>query len=275
MAGVISGDVALLVVALLLAGLASGFVAGLLGVGGGGVIVPALYEVFRIFGVDDGVRMHLTVGTALAVMGATSVRSWRAHQARGAVDGAVLRRLGPSVLVGVVIGVLVARASGGDVLKWVLVTFNLLMAAKLIFGRQHWRLGSDMPRGPGVDIYGIVAGLISTMMSIGGGIFISMMMTLYGRPIHQAVGTAAAFGPLITIPAALGFAWAGWGVAGVPTGSIGYVSLLGAAIIAPASVLAAPWGVRVSHGIARRTLEIAFGLYMLVIGLRFLASLVL
>jgi uncharacterized membrane protein YfcA len=122
-------------------------------------------------------------------------------------------------------------------------------------------------------LYGVFVGCMSTIMSIGGGAFTSSMMTLYGRTIHQAVGTSAGVGPLIAIPGALGFMWAGYGLEGLPTGSIGYVSLIGAAIVIPASVLLAPWGARLAHGITKRQLELTFAFFMCLISFRFAFSL--
>jgi len=116
-------------------------------------------------------------------------------------------------------------------------------------------------------------GVVSTLMSIGGGVFITALMTFYGRPIQHAVATSSGFGPLISIPGALGFVWAGWHAAGLPPGSLGYVSLLGALIIIPTSVGAAPLGVRIAHGISRRKLELAFATFLLLVGVRFLVSL--
>jgi uncharacterized membrane protein YfcA len=268
-----AGALALLALALGGAGLATGFLAGLLGIGGGGILVPVLYEVFSVLGVDDTIRMHMAVGTSLAVILPTSLKSFSAHRAKGAVDGALLARLAGPVVFGVVLGVAVAGASPGAVLKWVWAVFASVMACKLFFGKDHWRLGGEVPRSPLVEVYGVFVGLISTLMSIGGGAYITTLMMLYGRPIHQAVGTSSGFGPLIAIPGTLGFLWAGWGATGVPVGSLGYVSLLGAALIVPASVLAAPWGARLAHGISRRRLELAFGAFLSVIALRYFGSL--
>jgi uncharacterized protein len=117
-------------------------------------------------------------------------------------------------------------------------------------------------------------GLLSTLMSIGGGVFITALMSFYGHPIQRAVATSSAFGPIIAIPGAVGFVWAGWHAAGLPPGSLGYVSLLGALLIIPTSVLAAPLGVRLAHGISRRKLELAFATFLAVVGARFLLSLI-
>jgi uncharacterized protein len=116
-------------------------------------------------------------------------------------------------------------------------------------------------------------GAISTLISIGGGSFITALLRFYGRPIERAVATSAGIGPLIAIPGALGFVWAGWGTSGMPPLTFGYVNLVGIAALVPASVIAAPWGVRVAHGIPRRALEIALAALLASIGLRFLVGL--
>jgi uncharacterized protein len=271
--GLSAGALALLALALAGAGLVTGFLAGLLGIGGGGVLVPVLYEVFTALGVDDAIRMHMAVGTSLAVILPTSLKSFAAHRAKGAVDVAVVARLAGPVVLGVVLGIAVAGASPSAALKWVWAVFASAMACKLFFGKDHWRLGRDIPRSRAIEVYGVFVGLVSTLMSIGGGAYITTLMTVYGRPIHQAVGTSSGFGPLIAIPGMLGFMWAGWGAAGAPPGSVGYVCLLGAAFIIPASVFAAPWGARLAHGISRRRLEVAFGAFLGVIAIRYLVNL--
>lgn len=264
-----------LALALLVAGLSVGFLSGLLGVGGGGVLVPVLYETFSALEVDPEIRMHMALGTSLAVIVPTSLRSFAAHWAKGAVDKQALRRIGPWIVVGVGLGVLFADRASGTALKWVWVVFGSLIAAKMAFGREDWRLGDDLPKPPRLELYSVAVGLVSVLMSIGGAAFIVSMLTLYGRSILQAVATSSGVGPLIAIPGVVGLAWAGWGHAGLPPLSLGYVNVLGAALIIPASVLAAPWGVRLAHGISRRKLELAFAAFLAVVVLRFLVSLTL
>ena len=272
--GLPASELALLLMMLLAGGLVMGILAGLLGVGGGGIMVPILYELFSVLGVDEAVRMHLCVGTTLAVIAPTSLRSFYSHKARGAVDSSLLRSMAAPMMAGVVIGILVARFADQTVLTAIWAGAATLISLKLYFGRESWRLGDQIPGHPWRGLYGLFIGTISTLMSVGGGAFGTIMMTLYGRPIHQAVATSSGFGPMIAIPGALGFIWAGWGASGLPPGSLGYVSLLSAAIITPASVLAAPWGVRLAHGISRRKLELAFAAFLAIVAARFVLSLV-
>lgn len=270
-----ASELIVLALALIAAGVATGFLAGLLGVGGGAIITPVLYEVFSILGIDSSVRMHLAVGTSLAIMAPTTLRAFAAHKARGGVDMPAFRRLAPAIVVGVALGAATARYAPGTALKWLWVTFATLMSLKLLLGRDDWRFGDTLPKSRLVELYALFVGAVSTLLSIGGGAFVTMLLTLYGHSIRVAVGTSAGVGTLITLPGALGFMWAGWGQSGLPPLSVGYVSLIGAALMIPSSVLSAPLGARVSHGISRRALELAFAALLAAAGLNFLASLIL
>lgn len=266
---------------LALVGALSGFLAGLFGIGGGAVLVPVLYECFRIAGVPLEVRMPLCVGTSLAIIIPTAIRSFRAHQARGAVDGAVIRVWWVWIVLGVASGSVIARTAPERLFKFVFVAVAWSAALRLIFGRDSWRLGEDLPKGALMKAYGVVIGLLSSLMGIGGGLFSNLLMTFYGRPIHQAVGTSSALAVLISIPGALGYVYAGWPAAArypevaalqAPL-ALGYVSLIGAILVMPLSLVTAPLGVRLAHALTKRQLEIAFGCYLLIVGSRFVVSL--
>ena len=271
--GLPAGDLLLLLGLMVLGGLAMGVLAGLLGIGGGGILVPMLCVIFSSTGVDEVGLIHMCVGTSLAIIMPTSIRSFLSHKAKGAADMEIIRTMAIPVVLGVIIGALVARYSNTTVLTAIWACAAGAMSLKMFFGRESWKLGDHIPGNPWRSFYGLFIGAISTLMSIGGGAFVTMMMTLYGRPIHQAVGTSSGFGPMIAIPGTIGFIWAGWGVAGTPPGSLGYVSVLSALIIVPISVLAAPVGVRFAHGISRRNLELAFAAFLALISLRFIWTL--
>jgi uncharacterized protein len=262
-------------------GCLSGFLAGLFGIGGGAILVPVFYECFRWAGVPLEVRMPLCVGTALAIIIPTSVRSYRAHQARGAVDTEVVRLWWLAVLAGVLTGSVIARYAPERLFKIVFVIVAFAASARLLSAKPDFKLGDDLPKGPLMRIYGYFVGLLSTLMGIGGGLFANVLMTLYGRPIHQGVATSAALAVLVSIPGALGYVYAGWPVAArypdvlalqFPF-AIGYISLIGAALVMPTSLWIAPLGVRVAHAMSKRTLERAFGVYLLIVGARFAISL--
>ncbi len=271
--GMPAGELVMLVAALIFAGLAAGFLAGLLGIGGGGVLVPVLYEVFRILDVDPTIRMHMVLGTTLAIIVPTSLKSFAGHRAKGSVDMELWRRVAPWVVVGVVVGVLTAKVSSGAVLKWVWVIAAGLVSLKMALGREDWRIADALPPRPWPELAAGVIGFISTLMSIGGATFVVPLLTLYGYPILRAVATASGIGPLIALPGVVGFAWAGWDAPGLPPLSVGYVSLIGMAIVAPLSVYAAPYGVRLAHNIPRRWLELAFAAFLASVSIRFLIDL--
>jgi uncharacterized membrane protein YfcA len=271
-------ELALLLVAV---GALSGFLAGVFGIGGGAILVPVFYECFGLAGVPLEVRMPLCIGTSLAIIIPTSIRSWRAHYARGAVDMEILRAWWLPVLIGVVAGSVTARYAPERLFKIVFVAVAWSAAARLLFGRDSWRLGDTLPGGFLMKVYGGLVGLLSTLMGVGGGLFSNLLMTFYGRPIHQAVATSSALAVLISIPGALGYVYAGWPAAAHYPDvaalqwpfALGYVSLIGAVLVMPTSLLTAPLGVSVAHAMSKRTLEVAFGCYLLIVGARFVLSL--
>jgi uncharacterized membrane protein YfcA len=269
-----AGEIVTLAAALIGGGVITGVLSGLFGVGGGGILVPIIYELVRVLGAADNIRMHIAIGTSFAIIIPTSFRAARSHYLRGAMDLQALRIIGPAAIAGVVLGALTAKFSDDEVMKIVWVCSATIMSLTLIAKRGDWRIKGDFGN-PAISapIGGVVA-FLATMMGVGGGAFITPAMTLLGRPVHQAVGTSAGFGVIVAIPALLGYLWAGWGADGLPPGSVGYVSLIGAAAMMPASVLAAPFGVRLAHGLPRRKLEIAFAIFLSLVGLRFILALI-
>lgn len=274
-------DLAWLVVALLAAGAITGLLAGVFGVGGGAVAVPILYELFRMLGVPDDVRMPLCVGTSLAIIIPTSIRSFNAHRAKGAVDMSILKVWAVPVVLGVILGSVVARFAPADLFKGVFVVVAGFSAIRLLFGRDTWRLGLDMPKQSIMVAYGWLIGILSALMGIGGGQLSNLFMTFYSRPIHQAVATSSGLGILISIPGALGYIYAGWPhmaeypnvTAFQPPLALGYVSILGFLLFIPTSTWMAPIGARLAHRLSKRHLEMAFGIFLLLVCARFAASL--
>lgn len=268
-----SGEgLALLIAALVVAGLVAGFLSGLLGIGGGGVLVPVLYEAFGAAGVSEDVRMHITLGTTLAVIAPTVLSSLRAHHARGAVDMAIVRRMGPWIFIGVTLGIVIAKGASSEALRWVWVIFGSLLALKMALGRDDWKLADTMPKPPWLEVGAFVIGLLSTLMGIGGATFTVPLLTLHGVPLINAVATATGIGPIIAVPGIVGYILSGWNEPGLPPFSLGYVNL-GALLIAPLGVIAAPWGVRTAHGISKRKLELAFAAFIACVVARFLWTL--
>lgn len=270
-------ELALLLVAV---GALSGFLAGVFGIGGGAILVPVFYECFRLAGVPLEVRMPLCIGTSLAIIIPTSLASFRAHYIRGAVDMAILRRWWLPVVLGVLVGSVTARYAPERLFKIVFVVVAW-SAARLLLARDTWKLGDDVPKGFLMRVYGFFVGLLSTLMGVGGGLFANLLMTFYGRPIHQAVATSSALAVLISIPGAIGYVYAGWPAAArfpdvtalqMPF-ALGYVSLIGAVLVMPTTLITAPLGVRAAHAMSKRALEMAFGAYMFIVGGRFVISL--
>ncbi len=275
MLGVPVDQLLLLATAILAGGIVAGVLAGLFGVGGGVVAVPVLYEVFRILGVPDAVHMQLCIGTSLAIMAPTNIRSYLAHRATGAVLTEVVRQWTPAVILGIAIGSLVATVAPGAVFKIAFIVIAAIIAGKLLFARAHWRLGDDLPKHPLARLYGLAVGLMASLTGVSGGSLCTMVLTLYGRPIHQAVATSAGIVVPITLAGTLGYAIAGLPhQALLPPLSVGFVSLIGFALMAPVSSLASPYGARLAHALPKRVLEVAFGLFLLAAALRFLASLI-
>jgi uncharacterized protein len=272
-------ELALLLIA---TGALSGFLAGLFGIGGGAVLVPVFYECFRLAGVPLEVRMPLCIGTSLAVIIPTSISSFRAHYLRGAVDMNVVKAWWLVIIVGVIAGSAIARYAPERLFKYVFVAVAWSATLRLWLLRDGWNFGDEMPKGPLIKVYGFFVGLLSTLMGVGGGLFSNLLMTFYGRSIHQSVATSSALAVLISIPGAIGYVYAGWPVAArfaavaalqMPL-AFGYVSLIGAALVMPMSLFTAPLGVKAAHAMSKRMLEVAFGLYLFIVGGRFVVSLV-
>jgi uncharacterized protein len=266
---------------LIVVGSLAGFLAGLFGIGGGAILVPVFYECFRLAGVPLEVRMPLCVGTSLAIIIPTSISSYRAHKARGAIDKEILHSWWLPVLVGVVAGSVIARYAPERLFKIVFVMVAYFAAVRLLSANENWKIGEDLPKGPVMRVFGFLVGLLATLMGVGGGLFANLLMTFYGRPIHQGVATSSAIAVLVSIPGALGYIYAGWPAAAhypdvvalQPPLALGYVSLIGAVLVMPTSLLTAPLGVRAAHALSKKMLERAYGSYLLIVGTRFAISL--
>jgi uncharacterized membrane protein YfcA len=256
---------AALLAALVAAGLSAGFAGGMFGIGGGFVVVPALIAVYSLFGVDHAVIAHVAIGTSLATIIVTSLRSVQAHAARGAVDFEVLRSWAPWIVLGVVGGLFLADAVDGRMLALVFAVGVLLMGLHFVFPLLEPKkpVSDHMPRGPVRAGLATFLGGFSALLGIGGGTIAVLVMTACGKQIHRAVATSAGLGAIIAVPGAIGFAVIGWGHEGLPAGSIGYINLFGAVAIAAMSFLTAPLGVKAAHALNARLLKRVFGLYLL------------
>lgn len=263
-------EMILLLLIMVASGALAGVLAGLLGVGGGIVIVPVLEFALSVRGVDPAIRMHIAVATSLATIILTSISSTRAHYARGAVDMGLARFWGPFIFVGSLLGSVLAGRVGSSTLAMVFALVAFVIALKMVLPLDNYHPWKAVPRGAGGAVAPTMIGGLSAMMGIGGGTLSVTTLTLMSQPIHRAVGTAALFGLLIAVPGTLGFIVNGWGDPRLPPASLGYVNLIGVAIISPMTVMLAPLGAKISHSLTRRQLGLAFGLFLLVVSVRML-----
>jgi uncharacterized membrane protein YfcA len=258
-----------LVLAVLGSGLVGGFVAGLLGVGGGIVIVPVLELALGLAGIDPRITMNLAVATSMATIIPTAISSSRSHARRGSVDGGIVKAWAVPIVLGAFLGSqLVARVEA-HVLAAVFGVAALAVAAKMLLPLDEFVVAKDVPRTWTGAWLPAAIGCLASLMGVGGGTLGVPVMTLCSVPIHRAVGTAALLGLWIAVPATIGFLVAR-PVVETPWLTVGYTNLLGFALIAPVSVLMAPLGARVAHSMSRRRLSVAFGCFLLVVAGRML-----
>lgn len=260
-------DLVPLLFILVATGLFAGVIAGLLGVGGGIVTVPVLEYLLRFADVPPEARMHVAVATSLAAVIPTAIASARAHHARGAVDWSLARAWAVPLFAGGLTGSLIAAHADTAVLTAVFGVVAAIVALKMALPLEHVRLAAAVPRRFGGGLLAGSIGIVSAMMGIGGGTIAVPAMTLTGEAIHRAVGTAAFFGFIIGLPGTIGYLLARPEVE-LPWGTVGLVSVPGVAILAPATVLTAPVGAWIAHGLDRRKLSIAFGAFLLVVAAR-------
>jgi uncharacterized membrane protein YfcA len=268
------GEVVLLALWIAGGGILVGILAGLFGIGGGAIIIPVLYEVFRALEVPEDVRMQMCVGTSLAIIVPTTVRSYLAHKKKGAVIPQVVRLWALPAVAGVAIGSVAASYAPAPVFKIAFVIFASFIAARMLFANDRWNLGSGLPGRVVLAAYGFITGLVSSLVGVSGGAISNAVLTLYGQPMQRAVATSAGIGVPITIAGTFGYMLAGWShMAQLPPLSIGFVSVIGFVLMAPVSSFTASYGVRLAHWLPRRKLEIAFGCFLILVALRFLFSL--
>lgn len=259
---------------IVVAGVITGLLAGMFGIGGGAVVVPVLYEVFSLLNVPDAVRMQLCVGTSIAIIVPTTIRSYLAHRANGLIIPGVIRLWAIPAVVGVACGAAIAAFAPPMVFKIAFIAIATFIAIKFLFAGDRWNIGAELPGTAPMTLYGFGIGLAGSLMGISGGSLSNIVLTLYGKPIHNAVATSAGLGVPITIAGTIGYILAGLPQhALLPPLSLGFVSLIGVAVMAPVSSFTAPYGAQFAHRLSRRTLEIAFGIFLLLMALRFLVSL--
>lgn len=262
------------VLAMLATGAVSGVMAGLLGIGGGAIIVPVLATALHVMGVDSDVVQHVAVGTSLAVIIPTGIASARAHHKRGAVDMRILKLWAPVILVTTLIGGLMARWYSGDVLRIVFAIMAFFIAANILLPFQQRLIGHLNSSPLTHRIFAAVVGYISALMGVGGGSLSVPTIAAFGASMHVAVGTGAAIGVFIAISGTIGFLISGWGVAGLPPFSLGYVNLVALAAIAVVAYFAAPIGVAIAHKLPQQTLKVVFAGFLVLVGINMIWTVV-
>ncbi len=259
-----------LMAALLLAiGAFAGVIAGLLGVGGGIILVPAFFYTFSSLGYDSSQLMQICLGTSLATIVVTSLRSVAAHNRRGAVDWEILRRWGPGIAAGAVLGMLAVAGLRSVVLQGIFAALALGVGAYLGLGRAEWRLGPAMPEGGPRRVLALLVGFLSVLMGIGGGSFGVPLMSLFGVPIHRAVATAAGFGVIIALPAVAGFLLVAPPAVRPPL-TLGMVNLPAFGLISIMTMITAPYGAKLAHSMNPAPLRRVFALFLVLVALNML-----
>lgn len=257
-------DMILLLVLMLAIGAFAGVAAGLLGVGGGIILVPAFYYAFSSLGYESDSLMQICVATSLATIIVTSVRSVMSHHKKGAVEWSILRGWALGIAIGAALGVVLASGLKSQTLMLLFGVLGVTVGLYMAFGKSEWRLGDQMPRGLARIIVAPVVGFLSVLMGIGGGSFGVPLMSLYGRPIHNAVATAAGFGVIIAVPSTIGFLLSGWGDASAPPYTFGRVNLLAFGVIVSMTMLTAPIGVKLAHMMDPKPLKRVFAVFIIV-----------
>jgi uncharacterized protein len=275
MLGIALSELAWLIALIVVGGALVGVLAGLFGIGGGAVIIPVLYEIFGVLGVSEDLRMQLCIGTSLAIIVPTTIRSYFAHKTKGAVIPEVVRVWTLPAICGVAMGATIAAVAPAAVFKIAFTIFAGLISVRMLAGTDRWTLGTALPSRGVQASFGLLTGLVSSLVGVSGGSVSNALLTFYGRTMQQAVATSAGIGVPITIAGTIGYAIAGWPhMTQLPPLSLGFVSLIGFALIAPISIYTASYGVRLAHWLPRRQLEIAFAIFLAIVSVRFLISLI-
>jgi uncharacterized membrane protein YfcA len=214
--------------------------------------------------------MHVAVATSLATIVLTSIRSVMAHNKHDAVDWDIIRSWAPWIVIGALVGMALSGFLSNTALLGIFGTMGFVLAAQLFFGRPTWRLADEMPGGAIRGGLGMAIGALSALMGIGGGTFGVSLMTLYGRPIHRAVATAAGWGVLIGLPSALAAIVIGWGRDGLPPFSLGHVNMAAFALISVFTVTMAPLGAKLAHRMDAALLRRSFGVLLALVAARML-----
>jgi len=263
-------DVLPMLALVLAIGAFAGVIAGLLGVGGGIVLVPAFYFAFEGLGYVRPDLMQICLATSLATIAVTSFRSVLSHNKKGAVDWDILKGWGPGIAIGAALGVVAASGLRNEVLMVIFGVLGVIVGLYLAFGREYWRLGQEMPKGVGRAVASPIVGFLSVLMGIGGGSFGVPLMTLYNTPIHRAVATAAGFGVIIAVPSVLGFLMIQGEGPNRPPFTIGQVNLVAFVAVIAMTLVTTPLGVKLAHAMDPKPLKRVFAIFIMIMALNML-----
>tara|TARA_B110000902_G_scaffold146635_1_gene169110 strand:+ start:54 stop:884 length:831 start_codon:yes stop_codon:yes gene_type:complete len=255
-------------VLLLSVGAFAGMLAGLLGVGGGIILVPAFFYVFHALGYPDFQLMQVCLATSLATIIVTSIRSVMAHNRKGAVDWEILRSWAPGIVLGAVVGFFIASSLRSATLQMIFGVLAIIVGLYMTFGKAHWRVGDAMPKGVARIVLSPVIGFLSVLMGIGGGSFGVPTMSLYNVPIHRAVATAAGFGVIIAVPSVIGFLTVD--LQSPPPFTIGAVNLPAFILVIAMTLITAPWGAALAHRMDPKPLKRVFGVFLMLVAINML-----
>lgn len=249
----------------LLVGGIAGLLAGLLGIGGGLIIVPALIWLYLANGVDPSVVVHLAVGTSLATIIITSISSIRAHHKRGAVRWHLVVRLAPGIVLGAWLGAVIADMLQTWWLQRVFACFVILVGVQMALGAKT-EAHRNLPGLPGMSVAGGLIGMISAIVGIGGGSMTVPFLNWCSVNMREAVATSAACGLPIALAGTLGFIVAGWSESALPAGSTGYIYWPAFLGIVASSYLFAPLGAKLAHSLPLPALKRVFAVLLFVVG---------
>ena len=259
-----------MLVLLLVIGGVAGVLAGLLGVGGGIVLVPAFFYAFQTLGYDGPQLMQVCLATSLATIIVTSARSVLSHNKKGAVDWDILKTWAPGIVTGAILGVSVAANLSSTFLQGIFGVLGLVIGAYMGLGRSDWRLGPAMPTRGTRAVMSPILGFLSVLMGIGGGSFGVPLMSLYNVAIHRAVATAAGFGMTIAVPSVIGFLFVSIDPAHRPPFTIGAVNLVAFFIVIAMTLITAPWGVKLAHAMDPKPLKRVFAVFLTLVAFNML-----
>lgn len=265
-----SPDLILFGVVAVATGAVVGLLAGMLGIGGGLVLVPVLFELMIRLGTDEGTAIRTAIGTSLATVVVTGLRSASSHHRRGALDRELIATWAPAMLLGSLLGAEIATQVEPANLVKTFAVMTVFLALNMAFGQSSWRLGDEPPARPWRVIGGGTVGLVSALLGIGVAGLGVPLMTLFNAAVRSAVAAAALLGALAALPATIRFVLAGWYLPNLAPWSIGYVNLLGFILIVPAAIVSTPIGVALSHRVSQSVLKRIFATFLALNAIRLL-----